>query len=126
MVFKHLGTIFNEVTKDMQESTDACSTVSSKVIQSLEIIRIKKLTSNAVLRNKYFQLMIFRLYTVYNKHEMIKIGNQTREKYQILNNFVADCRMLCLDRFDKNFHILLLYSLQLSSTNLLKRNFNEI
>ena len=27
------------------------------------------------------QIMIFRLYAVYNKHEMIKIGNQTREKY---------------------------------------------
>ena len=31
------------------------------------------------------QVMIFRLYTVYNKHEMIKIGNQTREKSQVLS-----------------------------------------
>ena len=31
------------------------------------------------------QVMIFRLYTVYKKHEMIKIGNQTREKLQILS-----------------------------------------
>ena len=29
--------------------------------------------------------MIFRLYTVYNKHEIIKIGNQTIEKYQVLS-----------------------------------------
>ena len=26
------------------------------------------------------QIVIFKLYTVHNKHEMIKIGNQTREK----------------------------------------------
>ena len=30
------------------------------------------------------QVMIFRLYTVYSKHEMIKIGNQTREILQVL------------------------------------------
>ena len=41
------------------------------------------------------QAMIFRLYTVNNKHEMIKIGNQIREKSQVvsqmLENFSADC-----------------------------------
>ena len=31
------------------------------------------------------QVMIFRLYTVYNKHEMIKMDNQTKEKSQILS-----------------------------------------
>ena len=31
------------------------------------------------------QVMIFRLYTVYNKHEMMKIGNQIREKSQALS-----------------------------------------
>ena len=31
------------------------------------------------------QVMIFRLYTVYKKHEMIKIGSQTREKSQVLS-----------------------------------------
>ena len=35
------------------------------------------------------------LYTEYNKHETIKIANQTREKPQVLsqvhNNFAADC-----------------------------------
>ena len=29
--------------------------------------------------------MIFRLYTANNKHESIKIGNQTREKSQVLS-----------------------------------------
>ena len=31
------------------------------------------------------QVMIFRLYTFYRKHEMLKIGNQTREKSQVLS-----------------------------------------
>ena len=47
--------------------------------------------------------MIFRLYTVYKKHKIIKIGNQTRGKRVLLqyikpeyyrrcsNNFAADC-----------------------------------
>ena len=41
------------------------------------------------------QLMLFRLYTVYNKHEMIKIGNQTKENckyYRKWSKFLsADC-----------------------------------
>ena len=32
-----------------------------------------------------FEVMIFRLYTVYNKHEMTEIGNQTIEKLQVLS-----------------------------------------
>ena len=43
------------------------------------------------------QVMIFKIYTVCNKHEMIKIGNQTGEKSQILSqvlkNFAVDCTM---------------------------------
>ena len=31
------------------------------------------------------QVMIFRLYIIYNKYEMIKIGNQTGEKLQIFS-----------------------------------------
>ena len=31
------------------------------------------------------QVMIFSLYTVYNKHEVIKIHSQTREKSQVLS-----------------------------------------
>ena len=31
------------------------------------------------------QVMIFMFYNVYNKHEIIKIGNQTREKLQVLS-----------------------------------------
>ena len=41
------------------------------------------------------QVMIFRLYAVYNKHEMIKIDSQTRENRKgyrkCSNNFDADC-----------------------------------
>ena len=31
-----------------------------------------------------YQVMILRLHTVYNKHEMIQIGNQITEKSQVL------------------------------------------
>ena len=31
------------------------------------------------------QVIIFRLYTIYNNDEMIKIGNQAREKSQVLS-----------------------------------------
>ena len=31
------------------------------------------------------QIMIIRLHVLYNKHKMIKIGNQTGEKWQILS-----------------------------------------
>ena len=31
-----------------------------------------------------YQVMIFGLYAMYNKHNMIEIGNQTREKLQVL------------------------------------------
>ena len=34
---------------------------------------------------KIYQVMIFKLYTVYKMHEMIKIFNQTREKSQVLS-----------------------------------------
>ena len=37
------------------------------------------------------QVMIFRAYTVYNKHDMIKFGNQTRKNRKYSNNLVADC-----------------------------------
>ena len=32
-----------------------------------------------------YQVMIFKLYAVYNKQEMIKIGNETREKPQVIS-----------------------------------------
>ena len=31
------------------------------------------------------EVMIFSLYTIYNKHEMTKIGKQTRENSQVLS-----------------------------------------
>ena len=33
----------------------------------------------------FCQLTIFRLYAVFNKYEIIKIGNETREKPQVLS-----------------------------------------
>ena len=36
-----------------------------------------------------YQVMIFRVYTVYNKNEMIKIGNQTREKSQVISQVLS-------------------------------------
>ena len=57
-------------------------TIGSKIIRALEIIRVKKLILNTFFLN-ICQVMIFWLYTVYNKYEMTKIGNQTREKSQV-------------------------------------------
>ena len=41
------------------------------------------------------QFMIFRHYAIYNKHEMIKTGNQTRGKSRVLSQtriiFAVDC-----------------------------------
>ena len=31
------------------------------------------------------QAMIFRLHTVYNKHEIVKIGSQIREKSKVIS-----------------------------------------
>ena len=49
------------------------------------------------------QVMIYWLYTVYKEHEVIKIGDQTREKSQVLckcsNNFAADCTVPILNLF---------------------------
>ena len=62
-------------------------TIDSKIIRTHEIIRVKKLIPNALLRN-ICQIIIFRLYTVYKKHKMIKNGNQTRKKSQVLSQVV--------------------------------------
>ena len=35
-----------------------------------------------------YQTMIFRLHAAYNKHEMIKIGNQVRKKSQVLSQML--------------------------------------
>ena len=32
-----------------------------------------------------YQVIIFRLHTVYNKHEIIKTVNQIKEKWQVLS-----------------------------------------
>ena len=53
------------------------------------------------------QLMICRIYTVYNKHEMIKIGNQAEKncKYyrKCWNNFAIDCTSKTLQRFSNTY-----------------------
>ena len=72
------------VTGSNTSSRFAC-TVASKILQVLEIICAKKLISNAILRNNICQVMVFRLYTVYNKHQMIKIDNKKTEKSQVLS-----------------------------------------
>ena len=48
-------------------------------------MHVKKLTPNAVLEINISQFMIFRLYTVYNKHQIAKISNQTGEKSKVLS-----------------------------------------
>ena len=58
------------------------TTVGSKIIHTLEIHFVKKLMQFYEINIS--QVMIFWLYTVYNKHEIIKIDNQTREKSQEL------------------------------------------
>ena len=59
--------------------------VGSKIIRALEIILVKKLIPNAIHKINICQAMTFRLHNVYNKQEMVKIGNQTREKSQELS-----------------------------------------
>ena len=42
------------------------------------------------------RIMIFRLYTAYNKHEMIKIGSPSRKKSQVLSqNFSSAYGNIC-------------------------------
>ena len=60
-------------------------TAGSKIIRALEIIRVKILIPNAVVRNKYLLFVIFKLHNVYNKHGMMETVNQTREKTQVLS-----------------------------------------
>ena len=77
--------VFSLSTKLYKYTFQNFCTVDSKIIQALEIVHVQKLIPNAVLLNKYRQVVIFSVYTLYNKHEMIKIGNQTREKSQVLS-----------------------------------------
>ena len=60
--------------------------VGSKIIRALEIIRVKKLILNIQFYEiNICQIRIFRLYTVHNTHERIKISRQTREKSKVLS-----------------------------------------
>ena len=66
--------------------------VGSKIIGILETIRVKKLILNPFYEINICQITIFRLYVVYNKHEIIQISNQTREKSLVLSevHFAVD------------------------------------
>ena len=60
-------------------------TVGSKIIRALEISRVKNSYLMQFYEINISQVMIFRLYTVYNKHEMIKIFSRTNDKLQVLS-----------------------------------------
>ena len=62
---------------------DLTNTVGKKSIRALEIISVKNSYLIQFYEINIFQVMIFIFYTVYDKHELIKIGNQTREKSQV-------------------------------------------
>ena len=74
--------------KSCEEKCDVGHTIDSKIIRAFEIIRVKKLIPNAVYEIYICEVMIFKLYTVYKKQEMIKIGNQIREKSQVLSQML--------------------------------------
>ena len=88
-IFWQKGIRFEDMT------TEVKNTVGSKIIRAFGIVRIKILIPKAVFWNKYLSVMIFRLYTVFNKHEMIKISNQIREKSQVLSQVLEQfcCRL---------------------------------
>ena len=80
----HLG--MKVIKKTIEENVNASVslTVGSKIIRAFKMIRLKKLISNAILRNNFCQIMIFRLNIDYNKHQMIRIDSKTWEKLQVL------------------------------------------
>ena len=55
-------------------SVTCLRTGGSKIIRALEIIRVKKLMFNEFYEINICQVIIFRLYIVYSKHNMIKIS----------------------------------------------------
>ena len=59
-----------------------------KIIRALQIIRVKQLILMTFYEINICEIRIFRLYAAYNKHELIKIGNQTSEKSQVLSQFL--------------------------------------
>ena len=57
------------------------------------MICVKKLMLMQIYDINYGQILIFRLYAVYKKSEMLKICNQPRKKLQVLEYF---CNQLLL------------------------------
>ena len=55
------------------------------IIQVLMRNRVKILYLMQFYEINVYQVIIFKLYIFYNKHEMIKICNHTREKLQVIS-----------------------------------------
>ena len=51
------------------------------------------------------QSMISKFYTVYKKHEMIKIYNQTREKSQELSHYLFASWIILSESYNKTYII---------------------
>ena len=59
--------------------------VGSKIILAFEINLVKNSYLMQFYEINICHVMIFRIYIVYKEHEMIKIGNETTEKLQVLS-----------------------------------------
>ena len=66
---------------------------AAKIFRALEKIRVEKIILKSFYELNICQIMIFGFYAVYNKYEMIKIGNHTREK---IANIIASARTILL------------------------------
>ena len=51
------------------------NTVDSKIIRALEIVRVKNSYLMQFYEKNIYEVIIFRLHIVYNKHEIIKTVN---------------------------------------------------
>ena len=59
--------------------------LAAKLFEHLKYFMSKSSCLMQFYEKNIFQIMIFRLHTVYIKHQMIKIGNQIKEKSQVLS-----------------------------------------
>ena len=69
-------------TSDESFHSDVQST--AKLFENLRLVGLKSLYAIQFCKINICQVIIFRLHIVYNKHEMIKIDSQIREKSQVL------------------------------------------
>ena len=61
---------------------------AAKLFKHLRYVVSKTLYLMPFYEINICEVMIFRLYTIYNKHEMIKISSQNREKLHVLQVLV--------------------------------------